>query len=73
MKNLCKFVLVAICLTLAMSVVSCKKDNTEDPGNTPKAKYTIMLYGCGGGDIDMQLEDALEDLVKGEVLLQKRL
>ncbi len=60
MKNLCKFVLVAICLTLAMSVVSCKKDNTEDPGNTPKAKYTIMLYGCGGGDIDMQLEDALE-------------
>ena len=65
MNNLCKFVLVAICLTLAMSVVSCKKDNTEDPGNTPKAKYTIMLYGCGGGDIDMQLEDALEGLVKG--------
>lgn len=64
MKNLCKFVFVAICLTLAMSVVSCKKDNTEDPGNKPKAKYTIMLYGCGGGDIDMQLEDALEDLVK---------
>ena len=65
MKKLLNIVLVATAVALAMGVVSCKKDNTEDPGNTPKAKYTIMLYGCGGGDIDMQLEDALEGLVKG--------
>lgn len=46
-----------------MSVVSCKKDNTDEPANTP-AKYTIMLYGCGGGDIDSQLGGALEGVVK---------
>ena len=64
MKKLFKFVLVAISMVLAMSVVSCKKDNTDEPAG-PKAQYTIMLYGCGGGDIDSQLEEALDDLVKG--------
>ena len=59
MKKLFKLVLVAVSVALAMSVVSCKKDNTDVPETTP-AKYTIMLYGCGGGDIDSQLEGALE-------------
>lgn len=63
MKKLSKFVLVAIGMVLAMGVVSCNKSNTDEPTG-PKAKYTIMLYGCGGGDIDSQLEWALEDAVK---------
>lgn len=67
MKKLFKFVLVTICATLAMSVVSCNKDNkdnTDDPKTTTPAKYTIMLYGCGGSNVDGQLEGALDDAVK---------
>ena len=64
MKKLFKFVLVAVSATLAMSVVSCKKDNRDDhPTKTP-AKYTIMLYGCGGGNVDSQLEGALDEAVE---------
>lgn len=55
--------LVAISAALAMSVVSCNKDNTDDSKTTP-AKYTIMLYGCGGANVDIQLEGALEGAVE---------
>lgn len=58
MKKLFRLVLVAVCFSLAMSVVSCDRHNTDTPEVTP-AKYTIMLYGCGGGNVDNQLEDAL--------------
>ena len=64
MKKLFKFVLVAISMILAMGVVSCNKDNTDDPSKKTPAKYTIMLYGCGGANVDCQLEDALEPAVK---------
>jgi hypothetical protein len=63
MKMLLKSVLVAMSIALAMSIVSCQKDNTDDPAKTP-AKYTIMLYGCGGGNVDSQLEDALDGAVE---------
>lgn len=64
MKKVFTFMLVAISATLVMSVVSCNKDNTVDSKTTTPAKYTIMLYGCGGFNVDIQLEDALEDAVK---------
>ena len=63
MKKCFSLVLVALGVTMAMSVVSCKKDNPETLPAAP-AKYTIMLYGCGGSDIDIQLEGALEGAVK---------
>lgn len=61
MEKLFKFVLVAIVTT--MSVVSCNKNNADKTPATP-AKYTIMLYGCGGANVDTQLEDALEETVR---------
>ena len=69
MKKLFRFVLVVLSATLAMSIVSCEKGNPDTPGGgdepaTTPAKYTIMLYGCGGGNVDIQLEGALEDAVK---------
>lgn len=66
MKKLINVMLMAGMVAMGLVVSSCNKDNPKTP-ETPeqaKAKYTIMFYGCGGGDIDMQLEDALEGLVK---------
>ena len=63
MKKLFNFVLVVIGVTMAMGVVSCQKDNKDDEPTKTPAKYTIMLYGCGGGNVDNQLEDALEGAV----------
>lgn len=66
MKKLINLMLMAGMVAMGLVVSSCNKDNPKTP-ETPeqaKAKYTIMFYGCGGGDIDMQLEDALEGLVK---------
>ena len=53
------------------SFTACQKDNTpsqkEDktpsenvnPWEKQQAKYTVMLYGCGGGDVDHMLEQSL--------------
>ena len=63
MKTFFKFVFVAFSISLAICVVSCDRCNKDKPEVTP-AKYTIMLYGCGGGNIDIQLEGALEGAVE---------
>ena len=66
MKKLINVVLMAGMVAMGLTISSCNKDNPQTP-ETPeqtKAKYTIMFYGCGGGDIDIQLEGALEDAVK---------
>lgn len=52
-------------MALSVSFVSCSKD--DDNGNPPtsqKAKYTIMFYGCAGGNLDTWLESAFPDIVK---------
>ena len=33
-------------------------------GSADKAKYTIMFYGCGGGDVDEMLTEAIKDVQK---------
>lgn len=44
--------LLAVCLTF----VSCSDDdNNEAPVSEPEADYTVMLYGCGGGNLDASL------------------
>ena len=53
---------------------SCSSDDSnkqqEDPykekWKNKTAKYTVMLYGCGGGDVDEQLDHAI-DYVKNSL------
>lgn len=71
-----KLMLVALFgLVMGMTFVSCSKDNDDNKtsGDTDKssqdwsqkkAKYTIMFYGCGGGNLDEWLEDAIPEIVK---------
>ncbi len=69
MKKCFNVLLTAAMIAMGLVISSCEKDNTtpetpDAPQWDKQAKYTIMFYGCGGGDIDEQLEGALEDLVK---------
>lgn len=54
-----KFSLTLILMLIVASITSCKKTEyititapTEEPDNS---SYTIMLYGCGGGNLDGSL------------------
>ena len=55
----------------AMMLTACSKDddknnntNTNDETTVQQAKYTIMIYGCGGANVDWQVDGAIEDMVK---------
>lgn len=37
--------------------------DNPDPWANKKAKYTIMLYGCGGGDVDGMYENAIPQII----------
>lgn len=74
-KNFLKFVLIAfVGMVMGVTFVSCSSDNNDNNNGggtvTPqdwskkKAKYTIMFYGCGGGDVDSQLESSFSGIVK---------
>lgn len=65
MKNFIHSVLIGLSVALAMSTISCNKDNSTDvPANTTPAKYTIMFYGSGGGNVDNMLEGGVKDYLK---------
>ena len=47
-------------ITLCLAAFSCSKnDNPEQPDRM--AEYTVMLYGCGGGNLDPSLMLNLEE------------
>ena len=60
MKNAFGIFVVAAILATTMAVSSCQKNPKPDQ----PAKYTIMLYGCGGANVDIQLEAALDGAVR---------
>lgn len=70
MKNLLKLMSVALLVAMGAMMTSCSNSDGDsnpsanDPYQTDwqgkTAKYTIMFYGCGGGDVDDQLEEAIE-------------
>lgn len=74
-SNLLKSVLFAIfAVAMGMTAVSCSSNEDNATGSSPvavpgqdwskqQAKYTIMFYGCGGGDVDYQLERAITGIV----------
>ena len=61
-------------MALSLTVVSCSSDDDKDndkespvPGqdwSKKQAKYTIMFYGCGGGNLDTWLESAIPNIIK---------
>ena len=58
---------VAAIAVMGIAMTSCSSSDDSNNGGTPdvnqKAKYTIMFYGCGGGNIDIMLEGALQSLL----------
>lgn len=52
--------LLALCATTVLPACS---DDDKGPSTAPQAEYTLMLYGCGGGNLDdsmlLNLEEAL--------------
>ena len=56
-------------MALSLTFVSCTNEDNDatTPGQDEpkdKAKYTIMFYGCGGGNLDDWLEDSYENILK---------
>lgn len=55
-----KLFLHSVLITLCLAAFSCSKnDNPEQPDRM--AEYTVMLYGCGGGNLDPSLMLNLEE------------
>ena len=74
MKNyFIKLMSVAMLVATGVFMSSCSSDDSnkqDDPykekWKNKTAKYTVMLYGCGGGDVDEQLDYAI-DYVKNSL------
>ena len=70
MKNFFKLMSVALVVAMGTVMTSCSSNGDSNPAvtNDPyvqnwqgkTAKYTIMFYGCGGGDVDAQLDGAID-------------
>ena len=60
------FKMLLLVCGFALMLPACSKDDNEtDSGaDEPKAKYTIMIYGCGGENVDNQIDYALEAVAK---------
>lgn len=48
--------------TVTLSFTSCEKDETNDHEQI-QSEYTLMLYGCGGGDLDQYMQRNLEEML----------
>lgn len=70
-KNIFRMMILVGTVVAGWFTTSCNKDDSElisqkyekdfsQRWNASQAKYTIMLYGCGGGDVDYQWSDAIE-------------
>lgn len=62
MKNLKTFALLTVVFGMTVILPSCNDDD-KGPAVEPEAEYTLMLYGCGGGNLDdamlLNLEEAM--------------
>ncbi|MEG1464749.1 MAG: clostripain-related cysteine peptidase [Mucinivorans sp.] len=47
-------------------MVSCNKNGGEDPQPT-LSDYTVMVYGCAGGNLDDVLDIHIEEVIKAKV------
>lgn len=53
------------CFLLLMLLAGCGSDDKDEPEPViePEADYTVILYGCGGGDLDHALRYNLDQVV----------
>lgn len=68
------FAVFSMALGLAVASCSSNDNSTDNDGVTPvtpgqdwsknQAKYTIIFYGCGGGNLDDWLENAIPNIAK---------
>lgn len=60
-STLVRLLLLLVCIALPLGFTACSDDDdpttTDRPGTEPEpeADYTIMFYGCGGGNLDLAL------------------
>ena len=70
MKKTLLFLNIILACTVTF-FASCSKDDDivapptqpEEPATPPPTTYTVMLYGCGGGNLDIELDYNLEQIV----------
>ena len=49
----------------AITLTACSNEDNGTPGTDGQnAKYTIMIYGCGGKNVDTQMDYAIDDIAK---------
>ena len=66
-KNFLWMVAAVLICSLSISLISCSKDDDGKNGNTggktdvELAEYTIMYYAHGGGDLDPEALDNIDD------------
>ena len=49
----------------AITLTACSNEDNGTPGTDGQnAKYTIMIYGCGGKNVDPQMDYAIDDIAK---------
>lgn len=61
------FKMLLLVCGFAFMLTACSVDDNNENGNgeaTGLAKYTIMIYGCGGSNVDWQVDGAIEDIAK---------
>ena len=66
MNKLFKMLLLVCGFGMLLTACSKSDDDNNGGGSAPqqKAKYTIMFYGCGGGDLDGWFWNGIDGVVK---------
>jgi hypothetical protein len=67
--KLIQWMMAAILICGATVFTSCSSSednpiNNNDGTQVQNAKYTIMIYGCGGRNVDVQIDDAIGYIAK---------
>ncbi len=75
MKKTFLWILTAVLTcSLSASLVSCSKDDegTNVKTDGEPAEYTIMFYAHGGGDLDPEILDNIDDFYKGDAATKSK-
>lgn len=60
MKKLHTYSLLFMLFGVVAFLPSCNDDD-KGPSKEPRAEYTLMLYGCGGGNLDEYMQLNLDE------------
>ncbi|MEG1608210.1 MAG: hypothetical protein RR329_08320, partial [Mucinivorans sp.] len=57
----------ALVVSVSLFMVSCNKNGGDDPQPTTLSDYTVMVYGCAGGNLDDVLDTRIEEAIEAKV------